>query len=73
LSLKFREEHRLRVLGNIFEAKSWKEQDKGENSKQQPSSIFEVIKLRRTGLAGHVAHMEKKKNAYRVLVGRLSA
>jgi len=33
LGLKFREEHRLRVLRNIFEAKSWKEQDKGEDSK----------------------------------------
>jgi hypothetical protein len=51
------------VLRNIFEAKSSKKQDKGENSKQQPSSIFGVIKSRRTRLAGHVAHMEKKKNA----------
>jgi len=32
-----------------------------------------MIKLRTTKLAGHVAHTEKKKNAYRVLVGRLGA
>jgi hypothetical protein len=29
-----------------------------------------MIKLRRMGWAGHVARMEEKRNAYRVLVGK---
>jgi hypothetical protein len=34
------------------------------------SSIIRIIKLRRMGLAGPVALMGEKRNAYRLLVGK---
>jgi hypothetical protein len=33
-------------------------------------SIIRIIKSRRMGLAGHVARMGEKRNAYRLLVGK---
>jgi hypothetical protein len=33
-------------------------------------SIIRIIKLRRMRWAGHVARMEEKRNAYRLLVGK---
>jgi hypothetical protein len=33
-------------------------------------SIIRIIKSRRTILAGHVARMGKRRNAYRILVGK---
>jgi hypothetical protein len=33
-------------------------------------SIIRMVKSRRTGLAGHVARMGEKRNAYRILVGK---
>jgi hypothetical protein len=33
-------------------------------------SIIKTNKSRTIRLAGHVAHMEKKRNAYKVLVGK---
>ena len=33
------------------------------------SNIFLVIKSRRIGWAGHVAHMGERRDVYRVLVG----
>jgi hypothetical protein len=33
-------------------------------------SIIRMIKSRRMRLAGHVARMEEKRNAYRILVGK---
>jgi hypothetical protein len=33
-------------------------------------SIIRIIKLRRVRWAGHVARMGKKRNAYRILVGK---
>jgi hypothetical protein len=33
-------------------------------------SIIRMIKSRRMGWAGHVARMEAKMNAYRILVGK---
>jgi hypothetical protein len=35
------------------------------------SNIIQVIKLRIMRWAGHVAHMGKRRGAYRVLVGKL--
>jgi hypothetical protein len=32
-------------------------------------SIIRIMKSRRTGLAGHIARMREKRNAYRLLVG----
>jgi hypothetical protein len=34
------------------------------------SSIIRMFKSRRMGLAGHVARMKKKRDAYRILVGK---
>jgi hypothetical protein len=33
-------------------------------------SIIRIIKSRRMGLAGHVARMGEKRNAYRLLIGK---
>jgi hypothetical protein len=33
-------------------------------------SIIRIIKSRRMGWAGHVAHMGERRNAYRLLVGK---
>jgi hypothetical protein len=34
-------------------------------------SIIRMVKSKRTGCGGHVARMEKKRNAYRLMVGKL--
>jgi hypothetical protein len=35
-------------------------------------NIFRIMKARRMRWAGHVARMGEKRNAYRLLVGKLS-
>jgi hypothetical protein len=82
LSLKLREEHRLRVFENrvlrkIFGPK--RDEVAGELRKlhnkelrdlYSSPSIIRIIKSRRMRLAGHVARMGEKRNAYRLLVGK---
>jgi hypothetical protein len=79
-SLTLREEHRLRVFKNkvlrrIFGPK--RDEVKGEWSKlhneelrdlYSSPSIIRIIKSRTTRLAGHVAQIEVKKNAYMLLL-----
>ena len=76
------EEHKLRlfenkVLRKIFGAK--KDEMTGElrklhNAELHPlyssPNIIKSVKSRRLRWAGHVAHMEQSRNAYRVLVGK---
>jgi hypothetical protein len=82
-SLTLREEHRLRVFENnvlrrIFGPK-WDEVTEGwrklhsEKILDLDSSpcIIRIIKSRRMRWAGHVARMVEKRNAYRLLVGKL--
>jgi hypothetical protein len=80
-SVTLGEEHRLRVFENsvlrkIFGPKreedgSWR---KLHNDKlhdlYSSTNIVRVINSRRMRWAGHVAHMEEGRGAYRVLVGR---
>jgi hypothetical protein len=80
--LTLREEHRLRVFENrvlrrIFGPK--RDEVKGEWRKlhneelcdlYSSPSIIRIIKSRRMRWAGHVARMGKKRNAYRLLVGK---
>jgi hypothetical protein len=81
-SLKLRKEHRLRVFENkvlrrIFGPKrdevtgEWR---KLHNEKLydlfSSTSIIKVVKSRRMRWLGHVARMRKKRNAYRLLVGK---
>ena len=40
------------------------------NDLYSSSNIFQVIKLRRMRLAGHVAHMGESRGVHRVLVGK---
>jgi hypothetical protein len=40
------------------------------HSLYSPTSIIRMIKSRRMRWAGHVARMGKKRNAYRILVGK---
>ena len=82
LSLTLIEEHRLRVFENkvlrqIFGAK--KDEITGEWRKLQNAELHALYSLpntirslnsRRLRWAGHVAHMEQSRNAYRVLVGK---
>jgi hypothetical protein len=82
LSLTLREEHRLRVFKNrvlrrIFGPKrdevtgKWSKLHNKELCDLYSSpSIIRIIKSRRMRLAHHVARMGKKKNAYRLLVGK---
>jgi hypothetical protein len=82
LSLALREEHRLRVFENrvlrkIFGPKrdevtgEWIKLHNEELRDLYPSpSIIRIIKSRRMIWAGHVARMGKKRNAYRLLVGK---
>jgi hypothetical protein len=81
--LILREELRLtvfenRVLRRIFGLKRnevmghWRKLHNEElyNLYSSPN-IIRMIKSRRMRLAGHVARMEEKRNAYRILVGKL--
>jgi hypothetical protein len=81
-SLTVREEHRLRVFENrdvrrIFGPK--RDEVTGEWRKvhneelcilYSSSNIIRQIKSNRMRLAGHVAHMGKERNVYRVLMGK---
>jgi hypothetical protein len=79
-SLTLREEHRLfenRVLRRIFESKrdevtgDWRELPNEEfNNLYSSPNIFRMMKSRRVRLAGHVARMGTKRNAYKILVGK---
>ena len=81
-SLTLREEHRLRVFENkvlrkIFGAKKdeitveWRKLHNAEPLALYSSpNIITNLKSRRLRWAGHVAHMEQSRNAYRVLVGK---
>jgi hypothetical protein len=81
-SLALREEHRLRVFENrvlrrIFGPKrdeitgEWRKLHNEElHNLYSLPSIIRIIKSRRTRWAGHVARMEEKRNAYRLLVGK---
>jgi hypothetical protein len=81
-SLTLREEHRLRVfeyrvLRRIFGPKrdevtgEWRKLHNEELYDLYYSpSIIRIIKSRRMGWAGHVAHMGEKRNAYRFSVGK---
>jgi hypothetical protein len=80
-SLTLREEHRLRLFENrvprkIFSPKKdevtgeWRKVHNEEHCDLCSSpSIIRIIKSRRMRWAGHVAHMEEKRNVYRLLVG----
>jgi hypothetical protein len=82
MSLTLREEHRLRVFENrvlrrIFGPKrdemtgEWRKLHNEELRDLYSSpSIIRIIKSRRMRWAGHVARMGKKRNAYRLLVGK---
>ena len=81
-SLTLREEHRLRVFENkvlrkIFGAKKdkitgkWRKLHNVElHLVYGPSYIIKNLKSRRLKQAGHIAHMEESRNAYRVLAFR---
>jgi hypothetical protein len=81
-SLTLREEQRLRVFDNrvlrrIFGPKrdeatgEWKRLNNEElNDLYASPNIIRVMKLRRMRWAGHVARMEEKRGAYRILVWR---
>jgi hypothetical protein len=76
-SLTLREEHRLRVLRRIFGPKrdevtgGWRKLHNEEiHNLYSSPSIIRVIKSRRMRWPGHVAHMEEKRNAYRILIGK---
>jgi len=78
-----REEHSLRVSENrvlrkIFGHKrdkvtgEWRKLHNEELTDLLSSpNIIQVIRLRRMGWAGHVAHIVERRGAYRVLVGKL--
>ena len=82
LGLTLREECRLRVFENkvfrkIFEAKrdeitgKWRKLHNAElHALYSSPNIIRNLKLRRLRWAGHIAHMEPSRNAYRVLVGK---
>ena len=75
-----REEHRLRVFENkvlrkIFGAKKteitgeWRKlHNAALHALYSSPNIIRSLKSRRLRWAGHVAHMEQSRNAYRVLV-----
>ena len=81
-SLTLREEHRLRefenkVLRKIFGAKrdeitgEWRKLHNAElHTLYSSPNIIGNLKSRRLSWAGHVAHIELSRNAYRVILGR---
>jgi hypothetical protein len=81
--LTLREEHRLRVFENrvlrrIFRPKrdevmgEWRKlHNKELRDLYSLPSIIRIIKTRRMRWAGHVAKIGEKRNAYRLLVGKL--
>jgi hypothetical protein len=76
-SLTLREEHKLRVLRRIFGRKrdevtgEWRKLHNKELLDLYSSpSIIRIMKSRRMRGARHVARMGKKRNAYRLLVGK---
>ncbi|KAJ4442509.1 hypothetical protein ANN_04096 [Periplaneta americana] len=81
-TLTLRAEHRFRVFENkvlrkIFGAKrdeitgGWRKLHNTElHALYSSPDIIRNIKSRRFRWAGHVAHMDESRNAYRVLVGR---
>jgi hypothetical protein len=81
-SLTVRNEHRLRVFENrvlrrMFGPKrdemtgEWRKLHNEELPDLYSSpSIIRIIKTRRMRLAGHVARMGEKRNAYRLLAGK---
>jgi hypothetical protein len=81
-SLTVREEHKLRVFENrvlreIFGPKmdgvtrGWRKlHNKELHNLYSSPSIIRVIKLRRMRWAGHVERMGKKRNVYKLLVGK---
>jgi hypothetical protein len=81
-SLTLREEHRLRVFENralrgIFGPKrdevvgGWRKlHNEALHNLYCSPSIIRIIKSRKMRWAGHVARMGKKRNAYRILVGK---
>jgi hypothetical protein len=81
-SLTLREEHRLRVFENkvlrrIFGPKrdevtgGCRELHNEELRNLYPfPNIIRMLKSRRMRWAGHVARMEEKRNAHRILVGK---
>jgi hypothetical protein len=83
LGLMLREEHGLRVFENrmlrrIFGPKrykvtgGWRQLDNEElHNLYHLSSIIRMFKSRKMRWEGHVAQMEQKRNAYRVLVGKV--
>jgi hypothetical protein len=77
-----REEHRLRIFENrllrrIFgpkreEGGSWRKlRDDELHSLYSSPNIVRTIKSKRMRWAGHVARMEERRGAYRILVGSL--
>jgi hypothetical protein len=80
-SLKLREEHKPKIFENkllrrIFGPKrdegrgGWRKLHNEElHNLYSSPSIIKMINSRRTRLAGHVARMGPKMNAYRILVG----
>ena len=65
-SLTLREERKLRVFENMVLRRLHNEE---LNDLYSSPNIVWVIKLRRMGWAGHVAHMGEERVVYRVLVG----
>jgi hypothetical protein len=82
-SLTLKEEHRLgmfenRVLRRIFGPKrddvtgEWRKLHNEElHDLYSSPSIIRIMKARRMRWAGHVERMGEKRNAYRLLVGKL--
>ena len=79
--MKLRNERKLRVFENrvlrIFELKRdevtgvWRKLHTEElNDLYFSLNIIRVVKLRRMGWVGHVAHMGERRGVYRILVGK---
>jgi hypothetical protein len=83
LSPTLREGHRLRVFENkvlrrIYEPKmngvigGWRKlHNEGLHNLYSSESIIRIMKSRSMRLAGHVARIGQKRNAYRIFVGKL--